>query len=114
MRSGTTTQVLNYVQAQKTMSDLTGHPLESQVVRGRLAPAWGPAGQLYVIGDCNGLYISNGENYSTVPSEQYERTTWMTVELGQPFQHTFRVTVQGSDVRWNGDGPTGARRDRTR
>jgi hypothetical protein len=89
-----TTQVLNYVQAQKTASDLTGHPLESQVVRGNSLPPWAPAGQLYVIGDCSGLYISNGENYSTVPSQQFERTTWMTVELGEPFQHTFRVNAQ--------------------
>jgi hypothetical protein len=89
-----TTQVLNYVQAQKSISDLTGHPLESQVVRGNSLPPWGPAGQLYIIGDCSGLYISNGENYSTVPSEQYERTTWMTAELGQPFQHTFRLSAR--------------------
>ena len=41
-----TTQVLNYVQAQKTVSDLTGHPLESHVVRGDSLPPWGPAGQL--------------------------------------------------------------------
>ena len=89
-----TTQVLNYVQAQKTVSDLTGHPLESHVVRGNSLPPWGPAGQLYVIGNCSGLYVSNGEIYSTVPSQQYDRTTWMTVELGEPFQHTFRLNVQ--------------------
>jgi hypothetical protein len=88
-----TTQVLNYVQTQKTISDFTGHPLEANVVRGSSLPPWGPAGQLYVIGNCDGLYISNGENYSTVPSEQFIRTTWMTVELGHAFQHTFRVTA---------------------
>jgi hypothetical protein len=48
---------------------------------------------LYVIGDCSGLYVSNGENYSTVPSQQYTRTTWLPVELGQPFQHAFRLMV---------------------
>ena len=37
-----TTQVLNYVQAQKTVSDLTGHPLESEVVRGQLLASMGP------------------------------------------------------------------------
>jgi hypothetical protein len=89
-----TTQVLNYVQAQNSLSNLTGHPLEANVVRGNSLPPWGPAGQLYVIGNCNGLYISNGERYSTVPSEQFVRTTWMTVELGQAFQHTFRMTVK--------------------
>ena len=87
-------QVLNYVQAQKTVSDLTGHSLEANVVRGSSLPDWGPAGKLYVIGNCNGLYVSNGEDYSTVPSEQYQRATWMTVELGHAFQHTFRVTAR--------------------
>lgn len=88
------TQVLNYVQAQKTVSDLTGHPLEANVFRGSSLPQWAPAGRLFVIGNCNGLYISNGEKYVTVPSEQYQRNTWMTVELGPTFQHTFRVTAR--------------------
>jgi hypothetical protein len=88
------TQALNFVQAQKSISDITGHPLASNVIRGSSLPPWGPAGQLYVIGDCDGLYISNGENYVTVPSEQFIRTTWMTVERGHAFQHTFRVTVR--------------------
>ncbi len=91
-----TTQVLNYVQAQKTVSDFTGHPLDANVVRGHALPTWGPAGQLYVIGKCSGLYLSNGENYSTVPSEQFKRNTWMTVQLGAPFQHAFRFTVRKS------------------
>jgi hypothetical protein len=88
-----TTQTLNFVEAQNTISNLTGHPLSADVVRGDALPLWGPAGQLYVVGDCDGLYISNGENYSTVPSEQVVRTTWMTVERGHAFLHTFRMTV---------------------
>jgi hypothetical protein len=87
-----TTQVLHYVEAQKTISDVTGHPLTSRVVRGSSLPPWGPADQLYVIGNCDGLYISNGEYYSTVPSQQFQRTTWMAVERGHAFQHTFRIT----------------------
>ena len=75
-----TEQVVNYVQAQKTVSDLTGHPLEAHVVRGNALPPWAPAGQLYVVGDCSGLYISTGENFSTVPTQQFERATWLTVE----------------------------------
>lgn len=88
-----TSQLLSYVQAQKTLSDLTGHPLDARVVRGQSLPAWGPAGQLYVIGDCSGLYISNGENYSSYPSFQYHRDTWMTVQLGEPFLHAFELAV---------------------
>jgi hypothetical protein len=90
----TSTQAVNYVGAQKAISDLTGHPLQGRIVRGTSLPPWAPAGQLYVIGDCSGLYISNGENYSTVPSQQYTRTSWLTVESGQPFHHTFQLTVQ--------------------
>ncbi len=88
-----TTQLLSYVQAQKTLSDLTGHPLDTRVVRAQSLPAWGPAGQLYIIGDCSGLYISNGENYSSYPSFQYHRDTWMAVQLAEPFQHAFELAV---------------------
>jgi hypothetical protein len=88
-----TTQALNYVDAQATLSNLTGHPLQSQVHRGSRLPPWGPAGQLFVVGNCSGLYVSNGEDYSTVPSQQYQRATWMTVELGRPFQHGFSLAV---------------------
>ena len=87
------TQLLSYVQTQKSLSDLTGHPLNARVMRGNSLPAWGPAGQLYVIGNCSGLYISNGEKYSSYPSFQYHRDTWMTVQLGQPFQHAFDLAV---------------------
>ncbi len=47
-----------------------------------------------MVGDCEGLYISNGEDYSTVPSQQFTRTTWMTVELGHSFQHVFALTAE--------------------
>jgi hypothetical protein len=87
-------QLLSFVQAQKAFSDITGHPLEGNVVRANALPPWAAAGQLDVIGNCNGLYISNGEKYYTVPSQQYTRTTWMTVQLGHEFQHTFRMTVR--------------------
>ena len=70
--------------------------------RGSTLPAWGPADQLFVVGDCDGLYISNGEDYSTVPDEQYQRTTWMAVERGHGFQHTF-------GLRLNNSGSAGAR-----
>ena len=86
-------QVLSYVQAQTSLSDISGHPQAGNVARVETLPQWAPAGQLAVVGDCNGLYVSNGEDYSTIPDEVFQRATWMTVELGHVFQHTFRVTV---------------------
>ncbi len=87
-------QALHYVEAQKSAADLTGQSLSSRVVRGSTLPTWGPADQLFVVGDCDGLYISNGEDYSTVPSAQFTRTTWLVVERGHAFEHTFRLTVR--------------------
>jgi hypothetical protein len=87
-----TSQVLHYVETQRAFSDLTGGTLQANVERGNALPPYGPADRLFIIGDCNGLYISNGENYTTVPSQSFVRTGWMTVERGHDFQHTFRVT----------------------
>ena len=87
-----TAQVLHYVETQKAVSDVTGFSLHNQVRRGDSLPPWAPADQLYVVGDCDGLYISNGEYYSAVPSQQFQRTTWMVVERGHTFQHAFRIT----------------------
>ncbi len=89
----TTDQVYNFVSVQKALSDITGHPLSANVVRGNSLPPWAPAGQLYVVGDCDGLYISNGESYATVPQQQLSRTTWMAAQRGHLFQHTFEVTA---------------------
>lgn len=89
----TTTQVLNYAQAQKSVSDLTGVSLSGQVHQGTALPAYAPADQYFIIGNCAGLYISNGEDYATVPSQQFQRTTWMAVERSHAFQHTFQVAV---------------------
>ena len=88
-----TNQVLSFVQTQKSISDITGHPLNAEVHRGSQLPPWAPAGELYIIGECDGLYISNGENYSTIPSQQFTATTWMAVQRGHAYQRTFSVTA---------------------
>ncbi|HXW38127.1 MAG TPA: hypothetical protein VEJ44_00420, partial [Acidimicrobiales bacterium] len=36
----------------------------------------------------------NGEDYSTVPNQQFQRFTWMTVQRGPAFQRSFRVTFR--------------------
>jgi hypothetical protein len=107
----TPTQVLNFVKTQKSISDITGHPLNANVRRGTELPPWAPAGTLYVIGNCDGLYISNGEQYATVPSQWYTRTTWMAVQRGHAYQRTFAVTadhVIQSGTQWMPMLDTGA------
>ena len=87
----TVPQALHFVQAQKAVADVTGLSLRGMVRRGDSLPPWAPAGQLFNVQDCAGLYISNGERYWTDPPRQYVRTTWVTVERGTPFLHSFEV-----------------------
>lgn len=54
-------RVRSYVELQKSISDLTGHPLDRNIGRGEELPAWAPADKLFVVGRCAGLYISTGE-----------------------------------------------------
>ena len=88
-----TAEVLHYVAVQKAISDVTGHPLDAHVQRGSALPPWGPADQVFIVGRCDGLYISNGERFVTIPDEQYHRNTWMVVERGHRFQHTYRISI---------------------
>ena len=90
-------QVQRFVSAQQAISDITGHTLTSDVVHGQTLPYWGPAGQLFVAGDCAGLYVSDGENYSIIPEQQKQHWTWVPVELGAGVVHTLDVTVHQPD-----------------
>ncbi|MGA2837614.1 MAG: hypothetical protein ABSF84_13540 [Acidimicrobiales bacterium] len=87
-----TTQALGYVQFQKSVSDLTGGQIRGRVVRGDGLPTYAPAGRIRIVGACDGMYISNGEDYTVVPSSQSARQTWQTVEYGPGFQRLFYVT----------------------
>jgi hypothetical protein len=73
-----------YVELQKSISDITGHPLDRRVVHGERLPAWAPADQLFVVRNCAGLYISAGEG----------RTPWVAVDLRETRLHvTFHGTL---------------------
>jgi len=88
-----THRVLAFVEAQHSVSSLTGESLSGNLHFGSALPPWAPADQLFVIDACAGLYISNGEDVSTVPAQQLARRTWQTVELGHQFMRTFEVTA---------------------
>jgi hypothetical protein len=93
-------QILHYVQFQKTISDLTGHPLADNVVRGNVLPTLGPADQLFAVGHCQGLYISDGavpaDHMPTFAARAVELSLlWYPVELGPEVIHTLDVTFRG-------------------
>ncbi len=54
----TPAQTLRFVDFQKSVSDLTGHPLAASVTRVKTLPATAPIDGLFEVGDCDGLYIS--------------------------------------------------------
>ena len=49
-----TQQRLRFVETQQSISDVTGHPLDSHVVRGRTLPNYAPADQLFVVNNLRG------------------------------------------------------------
>jgi hypothetical protein len=74
----------DYIERQQSISDVTpGHPLDRHIVRGTELPGWAPAGQIFALTDCAGLYISTGELY--VPR-------WIAVERGPGLAYDLDVT----------------------
>jgi hypothetical protein len=94
----TTPQGRSFVSAQRSIS---GGSVDSLVERGRVLPYWAPAGTLFAIDGCSGLYVSTGFSYDTVPGEQLQHETWDPVEQGAGINHQVRVrftrTVTRSD-----------------
>jgi hypothetical protein len=93
-------QILRYVEFQKTISDLTGHPLAENVVRGETLPNLAPVDQLFVVGRCESLYISDGDvpadRNPTFPARSVELSLlWYPVELGPDVRHTLDLTFRG-------------------
>ncbi len=87
----TSVQALQYVHAQKSVSDVTGGQLAGNVVRGSVLPYWAPAQELFVANQCAGFYISTGETDKTVPLQQREHQTWIPVEQSG-YRNVLRVT----------------------
>jgi len=80
----TTAQYARFVSVQKSLSI---DSLASTVRRGTSLPYWAPAGQLFAMNNCSGLYISTGNSLKDVPGQQIEHYTWKPVEQSSAFTH---------------------------
>ncbi len=70
-------QLVRYVEAQRAFSDITGHPLSRDVVRGSSYPRPAPMGQLFIEGSCSALYVAD----QVPPSGLYiPNLIWLPVE----------------------------------
>ena len=78
LRPGHRFRHADYVEFQNSISDVTGHPLRAIVIQAHRRPvAWAPRGQLYIVGNCSALYISNGLGASGKPTYGLN---WLLVE----------------------------------
>ena len=85
----TQSQVQNFVSAEQSFS-LTS--LAATVHHGATLPDWAPYGELFMVGDCSGLYFSSGFEEAHVPGLQVEHYTWIPVEQNPAFTRAFSVT----------------------
>jgi hypothetical protein len=84
----TLTQAENYISAQ---SSLSLGSLASTVQRGSTLPYSAPAGEIFAMNNCSGLYLSTGDDLKDVPGQQIEHWAWLPVE--QPAADTHIVAM---------------------
>ena len=87
------TQDARFVSAQRTLS--LGY-LPHTVRTGPTLPYWAPAGQLFAVNHCSGLYLSTGNHEQDVPGQQIQHYTWTPVEQSPSFTHTIGITFNQS------------------
>ncbi len=73
-------QSTHYLQAVNAVSSVTGNPLRRQITVGTVMPYQAPAGQVFIGGDCVGMYLSSGKPVSADPTLQREHKMWVPVE----------------------------------
>ena len=95
-------QVQNYVGFEDTISKLTGHPLDRVVMQGTALPLHASAGQLFIAGDCEGLYLATGlsagstvTRKATLLAQAYDLSSgWVPVQRGSSIRHTVDISVR--------------------
>ncbi len=83
----------HFLAFQNWVVSRSGLPSGSNVRHGDVLPQWAPAGTVFIAGPCDALYLSNGEDFSFVPSQKAEHYSWMLVEAGSGFAHDLRVSL---------------------
>ena len=96
------TQLRNLVVAQRDHSLAN---LSSRVIHVTSRPVWSPLGTLYEVGNCRGLYLSNGTDFSSIPGEQLQHANLMPIEQGPGIATTLRLDLRQPPSRLGGDIP---------
>ena len=80
----TMTQDAGFVSTQKSFSI---DSLANAVRRGVTLPYWAPAGTIFAMDNCSGLYLSTGNDMRDVPGQQLQHYTWKPIEQSAAFTH---------------------------
>jgi hypothetical protein len=90
-------QLVRYVEAQRAFSNITGHPLNRDVVKGLSYPRPAPMGQLFILGPCDALYVADQAppNGFLLPA-----LIWLPVERAPhtPICHSLFGSATGSII----------------
>jgi hypothetical protein len=96
------TQAARFVTAERSLSIQN---LGSSVRTGPTLPYWAPAGTLFAVNHCSGLYWSTGADLKDVPGQQLEHYTWIPVSQSPAFSRTIGFTFNRSERDLTGPVP---------
>ena len=85
----TQSQIQDYVATENALSL---SPIADSVQHGATLPDWAPYGQLFMVGNCSGLYLSSGISEANVPGLQIDHYTWIPVEQSPSFSRQIWFT----------------------
>lgn len=87
----TDAQAIQFVQAQK---DLSITSLAATVKHGSRLPYWAPAGELFDVGNCAGLYLSDGSLFNGSPGQNIQHETWTPLVQRSSFNHMIEFSLR--------------------
>ena len=85
----TVEQAAGFVSMQKSLSI---NSLAQTVRHGSVLPYWAPAGTIFAMDNCSGLYLSTGNDMRDTPGQQLQHYTWKPVEQSPTFTHIIGFT----------------------
>jgi hypothetical protein len=85
-----TAQARAFVGAQRSLS--IGSQAAS-VHHGPTLPYWAPTAEIFDVGNCSGLYLSNGVDLATVPSQQIQHDNWTPLEQATGINYVVAIAV---------------------
>jgi hypothetical protein len=85
----TSAQVRDFVSTEESLSVSS---LANSVQHGTTLPNWGPYGQLFMVGNCSGLYVASGISEANVPGLLIDHFTWIPVEQSSTYTRLISFT----------------------